>query len=57
MRQKQVVCRYASTYFNSLLLAYNKNKLYKLLDHLFKDVFNFDFLEKSLGVAFSPHFI
>ena len=32
MRWKQVVCSLVSTYFDSLNLSYNRNKLYKLLE-------------------------
>ena len=36
----------------AFILAYNKNKLRKILDYWFRDVPNFDFLEMDLGVVF-----
>ena len=48
-----------------LNLAYNKNKLYKTLDFIklyetldiSRDMLNFDFLEKGLGIVSPPHFL
>ena len=34
-----------------------KIKLYKTLDGWFKDMLNFDFLEKGLRLVFPPHFV
>ena len=36
--------------------ACNKNKLYYISDCWSSDIVNFDFLWKSLGLAFPPHF-
>ena len=36
---------------------YNKNKLYKTLDYWSRDILNFDFLEKGLGIVFPTHFM
>ena len=44
-----------SIYFDSPHLAYNKNILYKTLDNWSRDMLNFDFLEKSLGIVSPPH--
>ena len=33
------------------------NKLCKTLDYWSKDILNFDFLEKVLGIVFPPHFV
>ena len=38
-------------------LAYNKNKLYKTLDYWSRDILNFHFLKKDLGIVFSIHFV
>ena len=39
----------------ALKLGYNKNKLYKALDYTPRDILNFEFLEKSLGIVSPPH--
>ena len=36
-------------------LAYNKNKLYKILDYWIKNMLNFNFLKKGLGLVFPPY--
>ena len=36
---------------------YNKNKLCKTLDYWSRDMLNFDFLEKGLGIASPTHFM
>ena len=41
----------------ALKLVYNKNKLLKTLHYWSRDVLNFDFLDKGLGIVFSPHFV
>ena len=41
----------------ALSLAYNKNKLYKILDYGSRDTLNFNFSEKGLGVVSPPHFV
>ena len=33
------------------------NKLYKTLDYWSRDILNFGFLEKSLGMSYPPHFV
>ena len=38
----------------ALNLAYNKSKLYKTL---YRDMINFSFLEKGLGIISPPHFV
>ena len=38
-------------------MAYNKNKLYKTLDYRSRDMLNFGFLEKGLGIVSSSHFV
>ena len=38
------------------ILAYNKNKLFKILDYLYRSMLDFDILEKSLGIVSPPHF-
>ena len=53
--------KWSAAYFNYILialsLAYNKNELYRTLDSWSRDVPNFDFLEKGLGIASPPHFV
>ena len=46
--------------FNILIalnLAYNKSKHYKTLNYCSRDMLNFDFLKKGLGMVFPPHFV
>ena len=40
----------------TLNLAYNKKKLHKSLDYSSRDMLNFDFFEKGLGIVSPPHF-
>ena len=37
--------------------AYNKNKLYKTLEYSSKEMLDFDFWEKGLGIVSPPHFV
>ena len=39
----------------ALKLAYNKNKLFKILHYWSRDIFHFDFLDKGLCIVCSPH--
>ena len=57
VRWKQVVCSFASIYFDSPQLAIQKSKLYKTLYYWRRDMLNFIFLEKGLGLVSSPHFV
>ena len=41
----------------ALSLAYNKNKLYKTLGYWSRDMLNFGFLEKGLGIVSAPIFV
>ena len=41
----------------ALNLAYSENKLYKTFDYWSKDMFNFDFLEKGLGIVSPANFV
>ena len=52
-----MICNLVSVYFNSLNLTYNKNKLYKTLDYWSRDMLNFNFSEKGLGLVSPPHFV
>ena len=52
MRWKQVVCS-----FNPRRAFYDKNKLFKTLDYWSRDILNFNFSEKGLGVVSPPHFV
>ena len=53
--------KWSAAYFQyisiTLILAYNKSKLYKTLDYWFRDMLNFSFLEKGLGLVSPPHFV
>ena len=46
--------RYISIALN---LPYNKSKLYKTLDYSSRDMLNFNFSEKGLGLVSPPHFV
>ena len=39
-----------------LNLTYSKNKLHETLDYWSRDMLDFDFSEKGLGIVFPPHF-
>ena len=41
----------------ALNLAYSKNKPYKTLQYCVKDMLNFNFSEKGLGLVFPPHYV
>ena len=56
MRWKQVVCNLIPMYFDKLKLGYNKNKLYKYLDYSSRDMLNFNFSEKGMGLVSPLHF-
>ena len=51
-----MVCSFFQYILTAVNLAYNKNKLYKTLDCWSRDLLNFDFLEKSLGIVSPPYF-
>ena len=40
-----------------LNLGYNKNNFYKTLDYWSRDMLNFNFLEKCLGIVSPPHWV
>ena len=40
-----------------LNLATNKNKIYKDFEYWSRNMLNFDFLEKGLGIVSPPHFV
>ena len=46
--------RYISITLN---LQYNESKLYKTLDYWSRDMLNFNFSEKGLGLVSPPHFV
>ena len=58
-RLKQVVCRLISLYFDStqINIQYNRNKLFKTLHYWSRDMLNFVFLDKSLGIISPAHFV
>ena len=41
----------------ALRLAYNKNKRFRTLHYWSRDILNFDFLDKCLGIVSPPHFV
>ena len=55
MRWKQVVRSLVAIYFDISQLA--KSKLYKTLDCWSRDMFNFNFSEKGLGLVSPPYFV
>ena len=55
MRKKQMLYTLFSIYVDNLQLAYNINKLHKTLGYWSRDMLNFDFWEKDLGVVSPPH--
>ena len=57
MRQKQVVCNLISMCFDKRNLGYNKNKLYKYLGYSSRDMLNFNFPEKGMGLVSLSHFV
>ena len=46
--------RYSSIAFK---LGYSKNKLFKTLQYWSRDIFNYDFLEKGMGIVSLTHFV
>ena len=53
-----MVCSLVSQYISTaLILAYNESKLYNTLHYSSRDMLNFDFLEKSVGIVSLPHFV
>ena len=53
--------KWSAAYFQyvsiALNLVYNKNKLYKTLDSWLRDMLNFNYPEKGLGLVTPPHFV
>ena len=41
----------------ALRLAYNKNKRFRTVHYWSRDILNFDFLDKCLGIVSPPHFV
>ena len=56
-RSKQVVSSLVSIYFDSPQLRIHKNKLCKTLNYWSRDMFNFSFPDKSLGLVSPPYFV
>ena len=56
MRWKQVVCSLVSLYFNSPQLSIQQKQTVKTLDYWSRDMLNFNFSEKGMGLVFPPHF-
>ena len=55
---KQVVSSFIyKNIWITLNLPYNKSKVYKTLDYWSRDMFNFNFSEKGLGLVSPPHFV
>ena len=52
-----MVCNLVSINFDSPQLCKQLNKIYKTLEYWSKDMPNFGFLEKSLGIISLPHFV
>ena len=52
-----MICSLVSTYFDTLNLGFTKNKLKKTLGYSFRDMLNFNFPKKDLGLVSPPHFL
>ena len=53
-----MVCSLVSIYFSiALNLGFSKNKLYKTFIYSSRDVFDFNFPEKGLGLVSPPHLV
>ena len=52
-----MVCSLVSITFDSPQLGKQLNKIYKTLEYWSRDMLNFDFLEKGLGIVFLTHFV
>ena len=52
-----MVCSLVSICFVSLTLTSNKTEVYKALDYWSRDILNFNYLEKGLGIVSPPHFV
>ena len=50
-------CSLVSIYFNSPQLKIKKKKNYKISDYWSRDMLNFNFPEKDLGLVSPPHFV
>ena len=57
MRLEQVSAAWFWYIAITLNLPYNKSKLYKTLGYWSRDMLNFNFSEKDLGLVSSPHFV
>ena len=53
--------KWSAAYFQYILIAlilpYNRTKLYKALDYWSRDMLDFSFSERGLGLVSSPHFV
>ena len=53
--------KWPAAYFQSLSIVLNLtnnwNKIYKTLEYCFRDILNFDFWEKGLGIVSLPYFV
>ena len=52
-----MVCSLISLYSIALKLAYNRNKLCKILQYWSRDMLKFDYLDKGLGIVSPAHFV
>ena len=52
-----MVCYLVSIYLIALNVPYNKNKPYKTFDYSSRDMLNFDFSERGLGIVSPSHFV
>ena len=57
IRSKQVISTLVLIYFGRPPFEHIKNKLYNILDCWFRDMLNFDFLEKDLGLVSQSLFL
>ena len=52
-----MVCYLVSIYLIALNVSYNKNKPYKTFDYSSRDMLNFDFSERGLGIDSPSHLV
>ena len=52
-----MTCNIVSIYFDSPQLAIEQKKVYRTLGYWFRDMLNFDHLEKGLVIVTPPHFL
>ena len=61
LKKLYIKSKWSSTLFHyisiALKLTYNRNKLFKTFHYWSRDMINFEFLEKGLGIVSPAHFV